>query len=178
MSNSPKLTLATLLPVLLFAAMGLVFFVALQDKAAERTTVASESLTRQAPPLRTVALDDTTKPSPALDAWKGHKVIVNFFASWCTPCLAEHPLLQQLAASKSYKIYGVAWKDSAEKIKTYLNDHGNPYDAVGLDPQSLTGIDYGIHGVPESFVINEQGVIIERIAGPLTEEKLKQLLGK
>ena len=101
-------------------------------------------------------------------------VLVNFFASWCAPCLAEHPLLTRL--SSRVPVYGVAWRDAPADTRTWLSRHGNPYHGVSLDPESTIGLEFGVYGVPETFFIDQQGRIRFRHAGPLTPAFLERVL--
>jgi cytochrome c biogenesis protein CcmG, thiol:disulfide interchange protein DsbE len=93
-------------------------------------------------------------------------VIVNFWASWCTPCRAEHPLVQQLAKESGLPIVGIAYRDEPAKAAGYLSEMGNPYADIRLD---------GIKGVPETYLIGPDGTIISRISGPLTAESAQKI---
>jgi len=115
-------------------------------------------------------------PNLALSALKGQVVLVNFFASWCAPCRVEHPILMRLAAQDHVALYGIDYKDRPEDAKRILAQLGDPYHAVGLDPDGTTGIDFGVYGVPETYVIDKTGQIRKRFVGPLTEEALQQEL--
>jgi cytochrome c biogenesis protein CcmG/thiol:disulfide interchange protein DsbE len=103
-------------------------------------------------------------------------VLVNFFASWCAPCRVEHPILMRLAAQDHVALYGIDYKDRPEDAKRILAQLGDPYHAVGLDPDGTTGIDFGVYGVPETYVIDKTGQIRKRFVGPLTEQALQQEL--
>jgi cytochrome c biogenesis protein CcmG, thiol:disulfide interchange protein DsbE len=94
-------------------------------------------------------------------------VIVNLFASWCGPCAVEHPYLVMLARQHPGQVYGVLYKDTIENGEMFLAELGNPYTRVALDPQGAGGLDFGLTGVPETFVISANGDIILHIAGPL-----------
>ncbi len=98
----------------------------------------------------------------------GKVKIVNFWASWCAPCRAEHPNLARLAA-EGLPIYGVNYKDKPEAALSFLAELGNPFAAVGADESGRMGIDWGLYGVPESFVIDGQGRVVLRFPGPITE---------
>ncbi len=97
--------------------------------------------------------------------------LVNFWASWCGPCRAEHPSLARLAA-EGVPIYGINYKDEPEKALGFLGELGNPYAGIGADPAGRTAIDWGLYGVPETFVIDGEGRILLRFAGPITERSL------
>jgi len=117
--------------------------------------------------------------SPALsraDLEQGKPVIVNFFASWCAPCRAEHPILEQLAAEHDITVYGVAYKDRPEDSKRFLDALGNPFTAVGVDLKGKTAIDFGVYGVPETFIIRGDGRIAYRNAGPLYPAQIEEVL--
>jgi cytochrome c biogenesis protein CcmG/thiol:disulfide interchange protein DsbE len=110
-------------------------------------------------------------------SFKGQVVAINFFASWCVPCRAEHPLLKKLSAEANLPIIGLAWKDKQDATSAFLNELGNPYARVGADDNGRIGIvGFGITGVPETFIIDKQGIIRERIGGPLSEELINQHL--
>ena len=94
--------------------------------------------------------------------------IVNFFASWCTTCILEHPLLNNLG--KKINIYGISWDKEPKKLQEYLEKHGNPYKKIALDSDSKLIIELGVSGVPESLLVAPDGKIIYRIRGPLTDE--------
>ena len=129
------------------------------------------------------------KPAPAFDlapaerrgdcrcaALKGQVVLVNFFASWCVPCRMEHPLLMRLAEQEHVPLYGIDYKDQPEAARQLLAQFGDPYRAIGLDPDGRTGSDFGVYGVPETYVIDKNGDIRKRFVGPLTAEVLDQEL--
>ncbi len=102
------------------------------------------------------------------------KVLINFFASWCSPCKVEHPLFFNL--SKNYPnlyILGFNHKDREEDAKKYLAEDGNPYDLVGVDSDGMIALEFGVFGLPETFLINEDGKIIYKLMGPLTKEIIK-----
>ena len=103
----------------------------------------------------------------------GQVAIVNFFASWCVPCREEHPLLMRLAEEQHVPIYGIAYKDKPEATARLLAQMGNPYREIGLDENGRVGIDFGITGVPETFVIDKSGHIRRHYGVPLSAEKLR-----
>ena len=104
------------------------------------------------------------------DLASGHATIVNFWASWCAPCRVEHPLLEALAAREGVTLYGVAWKNKPDQAQGFLEELGDPFARTNVDVSGRVGIDWGIAGVPETFVVDRQGVIRAHYAGPLTPE--------
>ncbi len=106
----------------------------------------------------------------------GQVVVVNFFASWCVPCRIEHPVLMRLANQEKVAITGIAYKDKPEAAKKLLDDGGNPYRQVGLDLTGRTGIDFGVYGVPETYVIDKTGRIRKKFVGPLSPAKVDEEL--
>ncbi len=96
--------------------------------------------------------------------------IVNFWASWCLPCEVEHPILMGLSKKSEFIIIGVNYKDTIEGADKFLNEKGNPYDLVVIDDEGMMGIEMGLTGVPETFVVNDKGKIIYRIVGPINNE--------
>jgi cytochrome c biogenesis protein CcmG/thiol:disulfide interchange protein DsbE len=109
--------------------------------------------------------------SPA-DLADGRVKIVNFWASWCAPCRAEHPNLVRLQ-SEGLPIYGVNYKDKPDAALAFLADLGNPFERIGADASGRMGIDWGLYGVPESFVIDGEGKVILRFPGPITDRALQ-----
>ncbi len=102
----------------------------------------------------------------------GRVVVVNFFASWCVPCRVEHPVLMGLGPSANVPVVGIAYKDKPDDAVGFLNEYGNPYVAIGLDETGRTGIDFGVYGVPETYVVDKRGIIRLRHVGPLTAESV------
>ncbi len=131
--------------------------------------------------LRPEKAEMISKPLPALSL-EGLKAedlkgpaVVNFFASWCTPCRAEHSLLIELAEN-DVPIYGIAYKDKKADMKRYLEDLGNPYTKIGADIKGRAFIDWGLTGVPESFVIDGEGRIRYHHGGVLLPEDIKHTI--
>ena len=106
-----------------------------------------------------------------LSQYRGKPVVINFFASWCVPCVIEHPILMRLA-KEGVPLYGVAYKDKPEDSLRFLRQHGIPYARLGVDQPGRVAIDWGLYGVPETYLIDRQGIIRWRWAGPLAEDTL------
>jgi len=110
-------------------------------------------------------------------AYTGQVVAINFFASWCVPCRAEHPLLKKLGAEAGIPVLGLAWKDKKRASQDFLDELGNPYFRVGTDENGRIGItSFGITGVPETFIIDREGIIRARIPGPLSDDLIETQL--
>jgi cytochrome c biogenesis protein CcmG/thiol:disulfide interchange protein DsbE len=127
-------------------------------------------------PAPAFSLSQLHEPSQALSNsdLKGKVWLLNVWASWCVSCREEHPLLMQLAASKIVPIYGLDYKDDPGAGKDWLAQNGNPYTTSIVDRDGRVGIDYGVYGVPETFVVDKAGVIRYKQIGPLSIEALQQ----
>jgi cytochrome c biogenesis protein CcmG/thiol:disulfide interchange protein DsbE len=121
------------------------------------------------PAFMLASLDDGDAGLSSEDL-KGEPSLLNVFASWCPACRVEHPFLLRLAGNRDFKIVGIDWKDDRQKSRRWLGEHQNPYDRVGFDESGRVGVDFGVTGVPETFVIDRSGRVRYRHAGPLTEE--------
>lgn len=105
----------------------------------------------------------------------GPPVVVNFWASWCPPCVEEHPVLMDLK-QQGVRVWGIAYKDSADKSKKFLDRHGNPFARIARDDPGRVAIDWGVTGVPESFIVDGNGVVRWHMAGPLTAKMVQEQL--
>ncbi len=162
-----------LLPLLAFFVLVAWFALALRPNY-DPQTLPSAMIDKPAPAFDLGSLNGGSDLS--LSGLKGQVVLVNFFASWCVPCRIEHPLLMRLAADEHVALYGIDYKDRPEDARRILAQLGDPYRAIGLDPDGVTGINFGVYGVPETYVIDKTGEIRKRFVGPLTEEALQQEL--
>jgi cytochrome c biogenesis protein CcmG/thiol:disulfide interchange protein DsbE len=117
-------------------------------------------------------------PVPGFDTAKlqGQVTVVNVFASWCIPCRDEHPVLEALKQKTGVALYGINQKDAANNATAFLAQLGNPYDAVGADVDGRASIDWGVYGVPETFVVDAKGVIRFKHTGPLAMEDIDREL--
>jgi cytochrome c biogenesis protein CcmG/thiol:disulfide interchange protein DsbE len=166
--------LVFLLPLAVFALLA-AYFVAGLDPGRDPSAVPSALIDQPVPDFALEALVEGA-PGLASDELGGKVVLINFFASWCVPCRIEHPLLAQLARERGIPIYGIAYKDEPDAIKFWLADLGSPYARVLVDPGSRTALDFGVYGVPETYVIDRQGRIRFRFAGPLDPATIEQTL--
>ena len=104
--------------------------------------------------------------------------LVNFFATWCGPCREEHVYIKRLSDEKKLKIIGVNYKDDVDKALTWLKELGNPYSDVIVDNKGQIGIDWGVYGIPETFIVNSKGIIKYRLVGPITKKKYNSFYSK
>jgi cytochrome c biogenesis protein CcmG/thiol:disulfide interchange protein DsbE len=169
----PRRRLVVALPAILFLALAVLFYVRLG--AGDPGTLPSALIGRAAPTAPLPALDRLTRdgmPVPGLPGtFASDKVtLVNVFASWCGPCRMEHPVLMKLAADPRIRLVGINYKDDAENARRFLGSLGNPYAAVGVDGRGRAAIDWGVYGVPETFVVGPDGAIRYKVVGPLSDE--------
>tara|TARA_B110000438_G_scaffold303449_1_gene364975 strand:- start:1499 stop:2029 length:531 start_codon:yes stop_codon:yes gene_type:complete len=102
-------------------------------------------------------------------------ILVNFFATWCAPCRDEHVFIKRFSDEKKIKIIGINYKDNSEKTKKWLKELGNPYNIIALDKNGQIAIDWGVYGIPETFVVNSKGIIKYRYVGPITKKIYKKI---
>jgi cytochrome c biogenesis protein CcmG/thiol:disulfide interchange protein DsbE len=107
----------------------------------------------------------------------GHVAVINFFASWCLPCKAEHPLLFDLGKAYGVPVYGVAFKDRPADTAAYIQEMGSPYAKIGLDESGRTGLDFGLMGVPETFIVGKAGIVRYRLPMPLDPDRIRDEIG-
>ena len=108
------------------------------------------------------------------DQLLGQKWLLNIWASWCVGCRVEHPLLNMLAQRTNITMVGLNYKDNSDAAKQWLLERGDPYSIIPVDQAGDVGIDYGVYGVPETFVIDEQGIVVFKHTGPLTAQVVEQ----
>lgn len=176
-----------LIPLILFGALSLVFLAGLFSGNASK--VPSALIGRPAPMITLEALEGLREGGTAVlafgmaDLAKGRATIVNVFASWCAPCRIEHPFLVALAGSPAVKqgrvaVVGINYKDEAENARRFLGALGNPFSAVGVDRAGRAAIEWGVYGVPETFLIAGDGKILEKHVGPLDADSAGRLLAR
>jgi cytochrome c biogenesis protein CcmG, thiol:disulfide interchange protein DsbE len=165
-----KIPLRFVLPLAVFA--GLVYFLAAGLKLDPRE-VPSPLIGKPAPDFALPRLDNPQQTLRRADLL-GQVWLLNVWASWCVACRQEHPLLVEFARRKVVSMYGLNYKDQPAAAQSWLGDGGNPYDASLSDEWGKVGIDFGVYGVPETFLIDRAGVIKFKHTGPLTAEVLEQ----
>lgn len=135
----------------------------------------SALLDRPVPEFQLGALPGAGKPGFAAGDLKGQVALVNVFASWCVPCRAEHPILMRLAR-ENVAIYGISYKDKAGDSLKFLQELGNPYAAIGHDESGRVGIEWGVYGVPETFIVGRDGRIRHKQVGPISPQDLNDTI--
>jgi cytochrome c biogenesis protein CcmG/thiol:disulfide interchange protein DsbE len=168
------------LPLAAFAVLAALFYVRLG--AGDSSRIPSPLIGKVVPAFNLPPLEAVGAQVPFTDAdlRKGTVTLVNVFASWCVPCRDEHPMLVQLSKdadlqSKGVRIVGLAYKDEPANSRRFLGEMGNPYAQIGVDKSGRTGIDWGVYGVPETFVVRGDGTIAYKFIGPLSPEGLGTL---
>lgn len=159
------------LPFALFIGLTFMFAFGMWGNRVSKDT--SPLIGRPAP-----ALQIFTDENQVLDLakYRGKPIIINFFASWCTPCRAEHPSLLQIGHDNSVVLIGVAYRDNPANMRNYIGDLGNPFEEIGLDLQGAAGASFGLSGVPETYIINKDGIIIYKHKGEITAGDVPKLI--
>lgn len=163
-----------LVPVLLFVGIGAFLYTGLNRGAP--TALPSPLIGKPVPAIEMTALEEGGETFSRGDLAQGKPVIVNFWASWCAPCRIEAPILEELSRRGDLALYGIAYKDEPALARKFLDEFGNPFARIAGDPTGRIGIEWGISGVPETFVIDGGGIIRARFAGPLTEDVVREVI--
>ena len=161
-----------ILPVALLIGLAVLFATGLRH---DPSIVPSVLLDKPAPVFDLPPLSED-KPGLATVDLNGKVSLVNVFASWCGPCRVEHPLFMRLAEQGEVPVYGINYKDAPADAKRWLNDLGDPYTRIGVDRDGRVAIEWGVYGVPETFVIDREGTIRFKHVGPLSPEVLEETI--
>lgn len=166
-----------LFPLIVFAALVGVFAQRLQQGQVQN--LPSALVGKTLPKMDLPALEGLMRNGQAVaglqseNITSGKLTLLNVFASWCGPCRAEHPFLEQLAQRGDVRLVGLNYKDKPENALDFLNKHGNPYAAVGSDRKGRSALDLGVYGVPETFLVSADGRILARFTGPIDAKRLQ-----
>ena len=176
-----KRSLLVFLPLLLFAALAALFLLRLF--AGDASRLPSALVGKPVPAFALSGVEGLRGADGLSDKElrQGHVTLVNIFASWCVPCREEHPTLMKIAADQplnalGVRLVGIAQKDTPANISALLGENGNPYATIGADKDGRVGIDLGVYGVPETFVITGDGKVAYRFVGPLNDEFFETVL--
>jgi cytochrome c biogenesis protein CcmG, thiol:disulfide interchange protein DsbE len=167
------------LPLIGFMALAAIFWFRLGDGDPSR--IPSALIGHPAPQTTLPAIEGLTSngaPVPGLDpaAFKGKVSIVNVWASWCVPCHDEAPLLTELAKDTRIQIIGINYKDTSDNARRFLGRYGNPFASVGVDGNGRAAIEWGVYGVPETFIVGRDGKIAYKLVGPISPDNIDSVL--
>ena len=160
------------LPLFFFLLLAFVFYYLLVD-GKDASEIPSALLDKPAPQLTLDALEGSGLEGFEPNMFSGKLTVVNVFASWCTPCRQEHPQIVQLAKDPRITIVGLNHKDEPANALKFLDELGNPYDRIGIDPKGRASIEWGVYGIPETFLIGSDGKIFFKHVGPISLNILK-----
>jgi len=171
MTEEPKKSFnpLLLLPPLIFIGLATMFYISL--KRDNPNDLPSQFIGQNAPSVNLTDLREDPAPVDA-DFRNGNMQLVNFWASWCAPCRAEAPMLERMADEMGIAIIGINYKDQPIQAGTFLEQFGDPFIKIGADFSGRNAIDWGVTGVPETFILNGDGKILFRYPGPITESVL------
>jgi cytochrome c biogenesis protein CcmG/thiol:disulfide interchange protein DsbE len=176
---APRRTLLMVLPLFAFIGLALLFWFRLGSGDPSR--IPSALIGRPAPQTVLPPLDGLQTNGvqvPGLDpaAFNGKVSLINVWASWCVPCHDEAPLLTELANDKRVQLVGINYKDAPDNARRFLGRYGNPFGLVGTDANGRASIEWGVYGVPETFIVGREGKIVYKLVGPITPENLNAVL--
>jgi len=185
MSAAASMTAGTrrfvvLLPLFIFLALAALFFFRLGSGDPSR--IPSALIGKPAPATNLAAVpgllarDGTPMPGINAADFKGAVTLVNVWASWCVPCHDEAPLLEKLAEDKRIRIVGINYKDQPDNARRFLGRYGNPFAAAGADNNGRASMEWGVYGVPETFIVGRDGAIAYKLVGPITEANLDRVV--
>ena len=165
----------SLVPIAAFAVLALIFYSQLTS-GKNTSDIPSALIGTQAPKLNLQALEGSDKPALTDAAIKGKLTLVNVFASWCIPCREEHPVLLEIAKDPRINLVAINYKDKSENALRFLGELGNPFAAIGIDPNGAAVIDWGVYGVPESYLVSPDGTIVFKKVGPFDLKSVTEQL--
>ncbi|MBZ9656496.1 DsbE family thiol:disulfide interchange protein [Phyllobacterium lublinensis] len=170
-------SLFVFLPLVVFSVLAGIFALQLIS-GRDESVIPSALIGKPAPDLPLPPVDGLRRdgqPVPGLDpgSFKGQVTLVNVFGSWCLPCRVEHPLLMQLAQDRRIRMAGLNYKDKPENALRFLDELGNPYAVIGADQSGRGAIEWGVYGVPETFLVGRDGKIAYKHIGPFTADSIR-----
>ena len=179
-TGTKRRNILVLLPLVAFLALAALFYFRLGS--GDPSKIPSALIGQPAPatdlaPLPGLERDGKAVPGLSNATFKGAVTLVNVWASWCVPCHDEVPFLQQLSKDKRIQLVGINYKDSPDNARRFLNRYGNPFVATGRDDNGRSSIDWGVYGVPETFLVGRDGRIAYKLVGPITADNLVRVLG-
>jgi len=178
---SKRRTWIAFVPLIAFLALSYLFYSLLTEEGRNTSFIPSALLDKPAPLLGIPALNGletngTQVPGMGADTFSGKVSLVNVFASWCIPCRQEHPQIIALGNDDRFQVVGLNQRDPNRAALEFLIELGNPYDVVGVDRAGRASIEWGVYGVPESFIVNKEGRILYKHVGPISEAQLAKTI--
>ena len=166
-----------LIPLVVFAGIAATAAKMLYDQDVHGKNISeipSALIGTKAPALNLPPLEGANLPALTDSAIKGKLTLVNVFASWCIPCRDEHPILMQLAKDSRLNVVAINYKDKNDNALRFLGELGNPFAAIGVDPKGQAAIDWGVYGIPESYLVAPDGTILYKRVGPFDDVSLRE----
>lgn len=175
--SQARRVIVALIPLVLFLGLAVIFLMQLTS-GRDNSIIPSALIGKPAPTLKLAPLEGAMtagKPVPPLttEAIRGKLTLVNVWASWCVPCRQEHPIILGLSRDDRLNVVGINYKDRNDAALAFLGELGNPFTAIGVDPKGAAAIDWGVYGIPESFLVSADGTILYKHVGPFSEDSLK-----
>ncbi len=167
------------LPLIVFLALAALFWLRLGDGDPSRipsALIGHLAPQTSLPPLQGVLSNGAQVPGLDPANFKGKVSVVNVWASWCVPCHDEAPLLTELAKDNRLQLIGINYKDAPDKARRFLGRHGNPFASIGVDGNGRAAIEWGVYGVPETFIVGREGRIVYKLVGPVTPANIDTVL--
>jgi cytochrome c biogenesis protein CcmG/thiol:disulfide interchange protein DsbE len=178
-SDKKHRNILVLLPLVVFLAIAALFFFRLGSGDPSRipsALIGHPVPVTDLPPLSGLEHDGKPVPGVSNATFRGAVTLVNVWASWCVPCHDEVPFLEQLSKDKRIQLVGINYKDAPDNARRFLNRYGNPFTATGADEAGRTSIDWGVYGVPETFLVGRDSHIAYKLIGPITADNLSRTL--
>ena len=176
---SSRRPLLMALPLLFFLGLAMLFWFRLGDGDPSRipsALIGHPAPQTVLPPLAGLLADGVQVPGLDPAIMKGRISLVNVWASWCVPCHDEAPLLTRLSKDKRLQLVGINYKDTPDNARRFLGRYGNPFDVVGVDGNGRAAIEWGVYGVPETFIVGREGTILYKLVGPITPDNIDSVL--
>ncbi len=168
-----------LLPLVAFLALAGLFFFRLGSGDPSRipsALIGHEAPATNLPAVPGLERDGKQVPGLATEQFRNAVTVLNVWASWCIPCHDEAPLLTELSADPRIRVVGINYKDQADNARRFLGRYGNPFAAAGADANGRAAIEWGVYGVPETFIVGRDGKIAYKLVGPITPENLERIV--
>ena len=176
---APRRSFLMALPLIAFAGLAALFWLRLGSGDPSRipsALIGHPAPQTSLPPLTGLLSDGTQVPGLDPAIFKGKVSVVNVWASWCVPCHDEAPLLTELAKDTRLQLVGINYKDAPDNARRFLGRYGNPFGVVGVDANGRAAIEWGVYGVPETFVVGREGTIVYKLVGPITPDNIDSVL--